>query len=83
MFNIEQYLKRFSKNLYSIEDNKLKILEIVRNYTKLNIDISDLEVKNYIVFIKTSAVGKNQLFLNKAKIISEINSLNIKIIDIK
>ncbi len=83
MFNIEQYLKRFSRNLFSIEENKVKILEIVRNYTKLNLNISDLELKNYIVFVRTNAVGKNQIFLNKTKILEEISKQNIKVVDIK
>lgn len=83
MFNIEQYLKRFSKNLNSLEGDKIKILEVVKKYTKIEINISNLEIKNYVVFIKTNAVGKNQIFLNKNKILEEIMSENIKIVDIK
>ena len=83
MFNIEQYLKRFSKNLKSLEGDKIKILEVVKKHTKIEINISNLEIKNYVVFIKTNAVGKNQIFLNKNKILEEINSDNIKIVDIK
>jgi hypothetical protein len=83
MFNIEQYLKRFSKNLSSVEDNKSKVIEIINKYSKIKTTFSDIEIKNYIVFVKTNAVGKNQLFLNKTKILEEIKSENINIIDIR
>lgn len=83
MFNIEQYLKRFSKNISSIEDNKSKVIEIIKKYTKINVDFSDIEIRNYVVFIKTNAVGKNQLFVNKSKILEEVNNEKIKITDIR
>ncbi|KND47979.1 MAG: hypothetical protein AB201_00030 [Parcubacteria bacterium C7867-006] len=84
MFNIEQYLKRFSKGIESIKVNKENIVLIINKYTNLNINSSDIEIKDYKIIVNTSAVGKSQLFLNKNKILQEINSsIKTKVVDIK
>ncbi len=84
MFNIEQYLKKFSKGIDSIKINKDNIILIINKHTNLNLKSTDLEIRDYKIFVNTSAVGKSQLFLNKNKILEEINSLiEIKIVDIK
>lgn len=84
MFNIEQYLKRFSKGIASIELNKTKIIEIINKHTNISVDSSKVEIKDYKVIVDTSAVGKNQIFLNKRKILDDIKVITgINIIDIK
>lgn len=84
MFNIDKYLQRFSKGIDSLEFNKAKIVEIINKYTNLKIDSSNVEIKDYIVVVNTSAVGKNQIFIYKKKILDEINSIiSTKVVDIK
>ncbi len=84
MFNIEQYLKKFSKNIQTLEGNKEKITLIINKYTKLNVESSCVEIKDYKIIVDTNSIGKSQLFLNKNKIIEEIKStLDQTVIDIK
>ncbi|KKR31680.1 MAG: hypothetical protein UT65_C0020G0009 [Parcubacteria group bacterium GW2011_GWF2_39_8b] len=84
MFNIEKYLEKFSKNIRNAELNKTKILEIIKKHTNLNLLPEEIEIKNYIAYIKSSPAVKNKLFIHKNKILEEIStSLSTKIIDIK
>ena len=84
MFNIDKYLKKISKNLYTEEENKNKIIEIVKNITGINLELSDIEIKNYNIFIKTNHIGKSQLFLNKKALLEEIKySIDKNIKEIK
>ena len=85
MFNINKYLERFSKNISSTEIQKKQISEIVEKHTHINILLEDVEIKNYILYIKSSPGVKNKIFIYKEKILEEISSLisSIKIIDIR
>lgn len=84
MFNIEKYLQKFSKGLKSQEDKKELVVKVIREISKLNIEKDKIEIKNEIVFVETSRVGKNQLFLFKRKILDKIkNEFNITLLDIK
>ena len=83
MFNIDQYLKRFSKKINSLDFDKEKIVEVVNNITKINIKKEEIEIKDYKIYIKTTTVGKNQLFIYKKQILDKIkSSTNSQFIDI-
>lgn len=83
MFNIEQYLKRFSKKINSLDFDKEKIVEIINNLTKLSVNKNDIEIKDFKVYIKTTSIGKNQLFIYKKQILDKIkSSTNTNFIDI-
>jgi hypothetical protein len=85
MFNINKYLEKFSKNISGVEIQKNQILEIINKYIKLEVLPQDIEIKNYIVYIKSSPSLKNQIFIYKNKILKDIVSSlpNLKIGDIK
>ncbi len=84
MFNISSFLEKFSKNLKSTEVFNKQILEIIEKQTQIKISPEDLEIKNYIINIKSSPAVKNKLFIYKETILKEIStSLPIKIVDIK
>lgn len=84
MFNIQRYLEKFSKNIKSIEIYKKQILEIIEKNAQISIPSNEIEIKNYIVYIKSSPAVKNKLFIYKNKILEEISvSLPTKIIDIR
>lgn len=84
MFNISKFLGKFSKEVDSLEANKQKVSEIIKNVTGLNIEVGDIEIKNYIVYIKSNPSILNKIFISKVRLIESIsNSTNIKIIDIK
>ena len=84
MFNINKYLERFSKNINSTEEDLLKINNILKNSINIDISIKDIEIKNYIIYIKSNNSILNKIFINKNKILEEVSkSLNQKIVDIK
>jgi hypothetical protein len=83
MFNIEQFLKKFSKTVFSNELYKKQIIEIIKRYTNVDITEENIEIKNNIIYTTTNPGVKNKLFIYKNKILEDISSLPIKIIDIK
>ena len=84
MFNISSFLEKFSKNIQSTELNNEQIIQIIEKNTQIKINPNEMEIKNYIIWLKSSPGVKNKIFINKAKILEEINfSLSIKIVDIK
>lgn len=84
MFNISNYLNKITKKIHSEEDCNRNILSVVNMVTGLNIGLNNVEIKNYILYINTNFSAKNKIFINKSKIISEINQLSSeKIVDIR
>ena len=84
MFNISKFLDKFFKNIESIDLYKKQILEIIKKETQLDIPNKDIEIKNNIVYLKTSSAISNKIFIYKSKILEEINEIiPIKIIDIR
>lgn len=84
MFNISQYLEKLSKNINFGEEDLLKISEILKNYTNIEIPPKNIEIRNYTVFIKSNNSILNKIFINKNKILEEFSkSINQKIVDIK
>ena len=84
MFNISSFLEKFSKNIKSNEVYKQQIIEIIKTNTQISIPEEEIEIKDYIIYTKSSPAIKNKLFISKEKIMSDLNSvLPIKIIDIR
>lgn len=82
MFNISLFLNKFSKNIKDNSYLKGLIIEVIKNKTKIILSEGDLEIKNGTVFFIGTPGIKNKIFINKEKILLEINK-NHKIIDIK
>ena len=84
MFNIEKYLEKFSKNLNSAESEKKQIIDIVKKHTNLIFTLDLVEIKDCVLYIKTSPALKNKIFIHKKAILDDITSLvSTKIIEIK
>jgi len=85
MFNIKNYLEKFSKSIHSSEYQKRQIIEIIKKHTQINIFPNDIEIKNYTVCLKTSPGISNKIFIYKSKILEEISSSipNLKVVDIR
>ena len=84
MFNISSFLDKFSKNIKSAELYNERIMETIEKYTQIKIPKNEIEIKDCVVFIKSSPAIKNKLFIYKNKILEEINStVDVKIVDIK
>lgn len=82
MFNIADFLGKFSKNINNTEQKEKDILEIINQET--NLKIEDLEIKNNIVYINTILTNKTLLFVKKQKILNNIlEKTGVKIVDIR
>jgi hypothetical protein len=85
MFNISSFLQKFSQNIFSLEEQKKQISEIIEKHTQINFPKEAIEIKNYIIYLKTSPATANKVFIYKNKILEEISQQipNLKITNIK
>ena len=84
MFNISSFLEKFSKNIKSAETSKKQIIEIIEKNTQIKISSEELEIKDYVIYIKSSPAVKNKLFIYKSKILEDIStSISVRIVDIR
>lgn len=81
MFNISIYLDKF-KNLESKSFNfnlKNEIIDSLSGVLKIKLNRNDVDIKNGIVHLKVNPVARNEIFINKAKIIKEFGFKKITI----
>lgn len=84
MFNISSLLEKISKQINSGEIDRDQIISIIEKHTGQKIENNNVEIKDYIIYIKSSPSLKNRIFINKNKILEEIGGFSkTKIIDIK
>ena len=85
MFNIKDYLEKFSKSIHFSEDQKRQVIEIIKQHTQIDVSPNDIEIKNYTVCLKTSPGISNKIFINKEKILKDITLLvpSLKVVDIR
>ncbi|HBD24721.1 MAG: hypothetical protein A2566_03280 [Candidatus Zambryskibacteria bacterium RIFOXYD1_FULL_40_13] len=84
MLNIKEYLEKFSKGLRSEETDKEKIIETIDRLTQIKITKNQIETKNYVLFIKTTPLVSNKIFIHKEEILKGLSlSLSQKIVDIR
>ena len=84
MFNISSFLEKFSKSIKSSELEKEKILEVIEKVTQIKINPKEVEIKDFVVHIKSSPAVKNKVFINKEKILKELSlSSQTKIVDVR
>ncbi len=73
------YLEKFKKIIDSNFLDKEKIILTIRNTTKIDIKTDQIEIKNRILKIKKlNSQEKSEIFLNKAKILSQVDNNKIK-----
>lgn len=85
MFNIEGFLDKFYKNIRSAETDKKQIQEILEKHTRINFSLTDIEIKNYIIYIKATPAYLNKVFIYKRNILEDVSRLvpDQKIVDVK
>ncbi len=85
MFNISSFLGKFSKDVVSLEQTKINILEIILKQTQITLTLDQIEIKNCILHIAASPGVKNKVFMFKSRILDDIvKQINSeKIIDIR
>ncbi len=84
MFNIEKYLEKFTKKIDSNDRYTKEIKQEIKRITGIEIVLSDIELKEFVVYIKCSPGVKNRIFINKNKILENFSkNIDTKIIDIR
>lgn len=69
MFNIEQYLKKFSLRINDVSGKKIAVIKILQETSGVTILKEDLEIKESVLYVKAKPIIKNQLFLKREKIL--------------
>lgn len=69
MFNIQKYLEKFKKIGLDNEEQRATITRVLE---KFSIPVQDFEVKDKIVKIRASSIAKNQIYIQKSKILAEL-----------
>jgi hypothetical protein len=84
MLNISKLLGRFSDDLKSGEELKLKTLELIQEITGISLTKEKIEIKDCILMVDASPAVKNKLFIYKEKILESLGNISSsKIIDLR
>jgi len=85
MLNIQGYLGKFSKRLNDLTHQKTQIVGIIEKYTQIIVLPEEIEMKDYVIYLKSSSAVSNKVFIYKNRILEEISMLlpDLKIFDIK
>lgn len=75
MIEIKDLLLRFQSTLLSEEIKKDVVLKTISRIIKFKIKKEDIEIKNGTVFLKIKSIYKNEIFLKKDLIFSEIKDV--------
>lgn len=74
MFNISKYLEKFKKSIESGEVLNESIVEIIKKHTGISLTTNDFEIKNNIIYINSSPIIKNKIFIFKSVLKEDIKS---------
>ncbi|MDO8493302.1 MAG: hypothetical protein Q7S19_02045 [bacterium] len=72
MQKINGYLERFKRLTIPNEEVRKKLLGIIEEVVGVQIEIKDILIKNKIAHIKTGAMVKSEIFLNKRSILDRL-----------
>ncbi len=70
--DISKFLEKFSKKVDLSDSNKDKIIEIIKKEVNFEVTKENIEIKDSAIYLRVSPGLRNQIFINKSKIIEEI-----------
>ncbi len=77
MFNINDYLKKFSKTIGEASFKKDEVIKIFEEKIKVSISKDDIQIKDGILFLKVKPITKSEIMLKKQKLLEAVSVLNI------
>ena len=86
MNSVSKLLEKFQNILRASTGTRSVVISIVKTILNYEVPEKNILIKNGVVYIKSNPSFRNELFLNKEIILSEINKLlpkNKKVQDIK
>jgi hypothetical protein len=79
----QQFLDKFSKFLESAKASKKPLIEVIFAVTNVQLKEEELTIKDDIVYLQTHPLVKNEIFMNKKKILAALLDRHIKLRDIR
>jgi len=80
MKDLSEYLNKFKVTLFKNEDKIEVMREIINTVTCLDLKPNDISIKGDCVYIQATPLYKNEIFLNKKKIIEKFKEKNLSYI---
>lgn len=80
MFNIEQYLKRFTLHISGGVVQKEKVIEVVKGVIGVDITKEQIEVKDGILTLKVRPIIKSELMLKKELLLEKLKEADVFVI---
>lgn len=80
MFDINRFLDKFKGQVKEGNSNIENIIIVLKKHTNLDFKKEDLEVKNGVLYIKTTPTKKNLIFIKKHLILEDLVGNFIKTI---
>ena len=74
MIEIKDLLVNIKNILLSEELKKRAIQDAIFEITKIKIDTKNIKIKNGVIYIQTKSIYQNEIFLNKEKVLSFLES---------
>lgn len=81
--HIKNYLEKFKIILKEKDENINSIIDIINSHINFKLNKKDFFIKNNILFIKSSSIIKNEIFLKKEKILNSFKERSIYLKDIR
>ncbi len=72
MFNIDNFLEKFKNLVPADKEVKDLTVKVIKNTLGFEVKDSEIFKQNEVLFIKTKPIYKNEIFMNKQKILTEI-----------
>lgn len=72
MIEVKDLISSLRNVLFKEEYRKTKISSIIENITSIKIKTEDIEIKNSVIFLNIKPIFKNEIFLKKEKILSNL-----------
>ena len=75
MLSISSFLEKFTKILNTSTLVRGFLIDIIKKEINYDIDVKNIKVQNGIVYLNERPIIKNEIFMKKNKILSELNQL--------
>ncbi len=73
--SLKGLLEKFSRIIGDTTDFKLKIQEIIKESTYIEIPISSIQIKNESIYLKVSGNIKNEIYIHQKQILEKLTLL--------
>ena len=73
---IGEYLLKYRKTIAREEDKRSQIVEVIKNATRVSLEEKAISIKKGVLSIDAHTVVKNEIFMHKQKILSDLKNID-------